>query len=184
MQDQPNRKQIIKYLWPITSILVCCIFWVDPKQFKFQLQVWSFVSSIASIAWSFSSNYSRRKFGQMSVLSRAVFFSYILIAVVSRITMIEFFLISCGKFVYIYLIVGTHVMIVFCLDVWLNWASFAAGKHWFWKGKDFVIRAFSSMYIHFPVTEDSNQKEEDLRYLTLFWILLSFFLPLVRKSPV
>ena len=164
MQDQPDRKQIIKYLWPITSILVCCIFWVEPKQFKFQLQVWSFVSSIASIAWSFSSNYSRRKFGQMSVLSRAVFFFYILIAVVSRITMIEFFLISCGKFVYIYLIVGTHVMIVFCLDVWLNWASFAAGKHWFWKGKDFVIRAFSSIYIHFPVTEDSNQKEEDLRY--------------------
>ena len=76
--------------------------------------------------------------------------------------MIEFFLISFGDFVYIYLIVGTHVMTVFCFDIWLNWASLAE-KRWFWKGKNFVIRAFSSIYIHFPVTEDSNQKEEDLR---------------------
>ena len=161
MQDQPERKQIAK---PLTNnkYLSLLYFWVyPPNQFKFQLQVWSFVSSIASIAWSFSSNYSRRKFGQMSVLSRAVFFCYILIAVVSRITMIEFFLISCGEFIYIYVIVGIHIMIVFCLDIWLNWTSFE-GKHWFWKGKDFVIRAFASMYIHFPVTEDSNQKEEDL----------------------
>ena len=121
------------------------------------------MSSIASIAWAFSSNYSQRKFGQMSLASRGVYFLYNLLAVISRITCLEYFLISLGEqyFLCIYPIIGGHMAVVLFVDIWLNWKS--SEKHWFWKGKSFIIRAFSSLYVHFPATEDGDKKEEDLR---------------------
>ena len=131
--------------------------------FDLYLKAWSFVSSIGSIAWSFSSNYSRRKLGQMSVESRVFYFVYVLAAVISRITLIELFVISLGQesFLWIYGVIIGHVIMVFLLDLWLNWAHIVP-KDWFWWGKDCLIRAFSSIYLHFPVIEDKTQKE-DLR---------------------
>ena len=100
----------------------------------------------------------------MSMTSRGVYFLYNLLAVISRITCLEYFLISLGEeyFLYIYAIVGVHLAFVLILDICLNWQK-SIKKHWFWKTKSFILRAFSSIYVHFPATEDTNTKEEDLR---------------------
>ena len=100
----------------------------------------------------------------MSIASRGVYFLYNLLAVISRITCLEYFLISLSQeyFLCIYAIIGGHLAFVLILDVWLNWKN-VNGKHWFWKAKSFIIRAFSSIYVHFPANEDASQKEEDLR---------------------
>ena len=79
---------------------------------KYITQAWSFISSVASIAWSFQANYARKKFGQMSILSRFVYFCYVLLAVISRILCIELFLLTLGPgyFLAIYVIIGGHLI--------------------------------------------------------------------------
>ena len=83
-------------------------------------------------------------------------------AVISRITLIEFFVISLDNFLYIYAILAFHIIVVLILDISLNWKTLS-DEHWFWKGKAFLIRGFASIFLHFPVTEEDDQKEEDLR---------------------
>ena len=58
------------------------------------LRVLSFLTSVASVAWSFQSNYARKKFGQMTIESRVVYFLYVLLAVNVRITIIITFLLA------------------------------------------------------------------------------------------
>ena len=58
------------------------------------LQLWSFVTSVGSVAWSFQSNYARNMYGQMTVGSRIVYFFYVLLAVLARITMIILLLLT------------------------------------------------------------------------------------------
>ena len=100
----------------------------------------------------------------MSLMSRLVYLLYILVAVISRITMLEYFLTILGEgyFLCIYGIIMGHLALIFILYVYLNW-NIVDEKNAFFKAKTFIIRAFSSMYVHFPVTEDASQKEEDLR---------------------
>ena len=166
------KKITITNIWHSIPILTFDTLskWCEPDinvlgsiyHFSSFFQAWSFVTSIGSIAWSFSSNYARRKFGQMSMLSRFIYFLYILMAVVSRITLIEFFVISLDNFHYIYAILAFHIIVVLILDISLNWKTLS-DEHWFWKGKAFLIRGFASIFLHFPVTEEDDQKEEDLR---------------------
>ena len=84
-------------------------------------QIWSFLSSVGSIAWSFQSSYARKKFGQMSYLSRLVYFLYVLFAVVSRILSIELFLVSLGPeyFLMIYAIIGGHLVTIITLGTFI-----------------------------------------------------------------
>ena len=77
--------------------------------------------------------------------------------------MLEYFFTFLDKryFFCIYGIIGGHLACVFVLDLHLNWRN-AEEKNAFFKLKGFIIRAFSSMYVYFPVTEDRSHKE-DLR---------------------
>jgi len=134
------------------------------------LQLWSFLTSVGSVAWSFQSNYARNKFGHMSITSRAVYFLYVLLAVLARITIIILFLLTIqesneseskhNQFLGIYIILGIHMSICAGLELWLNWKRYTQKKHWLWKARDGLLKAFSSVYIYHP-TEDGES--EDLR---------------------
>ena len=91
------------------------------QQSNYIPQIWSFISSVGSIAWSFQENYARKKFGQMSYFSRFVYFVYVLLAVISRIVSIELMLVSLGPgyFLMVYCIIGGHLMTIIVLG-WLS----------------------------------------------------------------
>ena len=100
----------------------------------------------------------------MSILSRAMYFLYVLVAVVSRIVALEFVIITFGVdyFLCIYAFIGVHLFLVITMDIWFNWNK-SSEKNMFWQLKSFIIRGFSSIYIYFPATEENDDKEEDLR---------------------
>ena len=131
---------------------------------KMRLQIWSLVSSIISIAWSFQANYARKKYGQMSYLSRGIYFLYVLLFVTSRIMsiiMVIFFVGGKGSYSYIYLIIGCHMSLTILLDLWLNSYKYRnENQHWFWKTRDCFMKAFSSIYMYHPPGDDES---EDLR---------------------
>ena len=107
---------------------------------KMRLQIWSLVSSIVSIAWSFQANYARKKYGQMTLLSRITYFLCVLLFVTSRIIsiiMVIFFVGGKDSFCYIYVIIGFHMALTISLDLWLNAYKYRAKKpHWFWYLKE------------------------------------------------
>ena len=135
---------------------------------KTSLQFWSFLTSVASVAWSFQSNYARKKFGQMTILSRVIYFLYVLLAVNARITIIIGFILAINSdphlkspFTQIYVVIGGHMFICMFLDLWLNSDKYAVeNRHCFWKIRDCLLRAFASIYIYHPT---SNDETEDLR---------------------
>ena len=86
------------------------------------LQLWSFLTSVVSVAWSFQSNYARKKFGHMTVFSRAVYFLYVFFAVNARIVMIITFLLAIGgENLEIFYIIGSHMFLTILVDLWLNY---------------------------------------------------------------
>ena len=132
---------------------------------KMRLQIWSLVSSIISIAWSFQANYARKKYGQMSYVSRGIYFLYVLLFVTSRIMsiiMVVFFFGGRQAFTYIYVIIGSHMALTIALDLWLNSYKYRIEKkHWVWKIRDCLLKAFSSIYMYHPL--HGNDESEDLR---------------------
>ena len=101
---------------------------------KTTLQFWSFLTSVASVAWSFQSNYARKKFGQMTILSRVIYFLYVLLAVNARITIIIGFILAINSdphlnspFTQIYIVIGGHMFICMLLDLWLNFDKLKTG---------------------------------------------------------
>ena len=135
---------------------------------KTTLQFWSFLTSVASVAWSFQSNYARKKFGQMTILSRVVYFLYVLLAVNARITIIIGFILAINSdpqlnspFTQIYIVIGGHMFICMLLDLWLNFDKYTGEKrHCFWKIRDCLLKAFSTIYIYHPTDDSEN---EDIR---------------------
>ena len=134
----------------------------------------SFFTSVGTlVAYSLQSNYARNKFGHISITSRAVYFLYfVLLAVLARITIIILFLLTIqesneseskhNNFLGIYIILGIHMSICAGLELWLNWKRYThEKKHWLWKARDGLLKAFSSIYIYHP-TED-GESSEDLR---------------------
>ena len=132
------------------------------------LQFWSFISSVVSIAWSFQSNYARKKFGQMTITSRLVYFLYVLSAVLSRIMIIILFLLSMQSveetksrhenFLGMYIVIGIHMAISIVLDLWLNWKIYMNKKmFWFWKFRNCILKAFSSIYIYHPTGDGESE---------------------------
>ena len=86
------------------------------------LELWSFLTSVASVAWSFQSNFARKKFGHMTVFSRAVYFLYVFFAVNARIVMIITFLLAIGgENLEIFYIIGSHMFLTILVDLWLNY---------------------------------------------------------------
>jgi hypothetical protein len=86
------------------------------------LQLWSFLTSVASVAWSFQSNFARKKFGHMTVFSRVVYFIYVFLAVNARIIMIISFTLTIGgENFQIYSIIGGHMLFSILVDLWLNY---------------------------------------------------------------
>ena len=141
---------------------------------KMRLQIWSLVSSIVSIAWSFQANYARKKYGQMTLLSRVIYFLCVLLFVTSRIIsiiMVIFFVGGKDSFCYIYVIIGCHMALTISLDLWLNAYKYRAKKpHWFWKIRDCLMKAFSSIYMYHP---PSDKESEDLRMHVAMDLLIS-----------
>ena len=135
---------------------------------KTTLQFWSFLTSVASVAWSFQSNYARKKFGQMTILSRVIYFLYVLLAVNARITIIIGFILAINgdshlksPFTQIYIVIGSHMFICMLLDLWLNFDKYTGEKrHCFWKIRDCLLKAFSTIYIYHPTDDSEN---EDIR---------------------
>ena len=86
------------------------------------LQLWSFLTSVVSVAWSFQSNYARKKFGHMTVFSRVVYFIYVFLAVNARIVMIISFILAIGgENLQIFSVIGGHMLLSILVDLWLNY---------------------------------------------------------------
>ena len=141
---------------------------------KTSLQFWSFLTSVASVAWSFQSNYARKKFGQMSIFSRVIYFFYVLLAVNARITIIIGFLLAINsdpRFTQIYVVIGGHMCLCMLLDLWLNFDKYTGeNRHYFWKIRDCLLKAFSTIYIYHPTDDSEN---EDIRsHLSIDMLIL------------
>ena len=60
-------------------------------------------------------------------------------------------LIIKGDFLWIYIIIGVHMLFCILLDLWLNYNSYRNDeKHWFWKTRDCLLKALSSIYLYHP----------------------------------
>ena len=141
---------------------------------KTSLQFWSFLTSVASVAWSFQSNYARKKFGQMSIFSRVIYLFYVLLAVNARITIIIGFLLAINsdpRFSQIYVVIGGHMCLCMLIDLWLNFNKYTGEKrHYFWKIRDCLLKAFSTIYIYHPTDDSEN---EDIRsHLSIDMLIL------------
>ena len=145
---------------------------------KTSLQFWSFLTSVASVAWSFQSNYARKKFGQMSIFSRVIYLFYVLLAVNARITIIIGFLLAINSdprlnspFTQIYIVIGSHMCLCMLLDLWLNFDKYTCeNRHCFWKIRDCLLKAFSTIYIYYPTDDSEN---EDIRsHLSIDMLIL------------
>ena len=144
------------------------------------LELWSFLTSVASVAWSFQSNFARKKYGHMSIFSRVVYFIYVTLAVNARIVVIISFLLAIGgDFVQIYAIIGGHMAICILVDLWLNIEKYTGdNKHWFWKARDCLLKSFSTIYLYHPTDDNENEDIRDVHVVlfSLLAIQLSFFL--------
>ena len=143
------------------------------------LELWSFLTSVASVAWSFQSNFARKKYGHMSIFSRFVYFIYVTLAVNARIVVIISFLLAIGgDFEQIYAIIGGHMAICILVDLWLNIEKYNGDKkHWFWKARDCLLKSFSTIYLYHPIDDNENEDIRDV-HVVLFSLLanqLSFF---------
>ena len=143
------------------------------------LELWSFLTSVASVAWSFQSNFARKKYGHMSIFSRVVYFIYVTLAVNARIVVIISFLLAIGgDFEQIYAIIGGHMAICILVDLWLNIEKYNGDKkHWFWKARDCLLKSFSTIYLYHPIDDNENEDIRDV-HVVLFSLLanqLSFF---------
>ena len=145
---------------------------------KTSLQFWSFLTSVASVAWSFQSNYARKKFGQMSIFSRVIYLFYVLFAVNARITIIIGFLLAINSdprlnspFTQIYAVIGGHMCLCMLIDLWLNFNKYTGeNRHCFWKIRDCLLKAFSTIYIYHPTDDSEN---EDIRsHLSIDMLIL------------
>ena len=145
---------------------------------KTSLQFWSFLTSVASVAWSFQSNYARKKFGQMSIFSRVIYLFYVLFAVNARITIIIGFLLAINSdprlnspFTQIYVVIGSHMCLCMLIDLWLNFNKYTGeNRHCFWKIRDCLLKAFSTIYIYHPTDDSEN---EDIRsHLSIDMLIL------------
>ena len=146
---------------------------------KTSLQFWSFLTSVASVAWSFQSNYARKKFGQMTILSRVIYFLYVLLAVNARITIIIGFILAINSddphlnspFTQIYIVIGGHMFICMLLDLLLNIDKYTGeNRHCFWKIHDCLLKAFSTIYIYHPT--DGSENEDIRSHLSIDTLIL------------
>ena len=115
-----NAKVLVSNLYIVSSAQLL-------EESKTTLQLWSLLSSIGSVAWSFQSNYARRKYEQMSYISRGIYFLYVLLSVTSRIIIIIMVSFNQENFFCIYIIIGCHMLAVILLDLWLNLGKYRQG---------------------------------------------------------
>ena len=135
--------------------------------------MWSLLTSIISVAWSFQANYARRKFDQMSILSRGIYFLYVLLAVICRLISMIIGLLSFGKdtFFAIY-VIGVHMLAIILLDIGFNFKRYK-GNNWFWTLRDCLLKAFSSIYLYHPI-EDSEMEDPRMHLSVDVIILIQF----------
>ena len=148
-------------------------------------QFFSLVTSVVSIALTYTLNYNRRLGTKMSIEAQGVYFSHVISAVISRITCFTLFALSCfhynndshNPFPYIYLTIGLHISIIIVSSFFFKKCDEIEEQqlqHQWYKQipltmKNCVLDGLATIYV--PFVTDEKAKVDIKRHLFVYLLI-------------